>query len=71
MKLTSDEILALQDAVGNASLALKYLHLRICGDVEETTITEIHDIGVNLTDISERILKSHKPLTFRRNYDTP
>lgn len=66
MKITKEEILWLQDITGNSSLALKYIHSHINEIIDENILLEIARIGVNLTKISESVLKTHKPLSFGR-----
>ncbi len=67
MKITDNEILLLQDLVGNSSLSLKYLHGKIRKDITEETLLEIERIGQSLNNIIINILKTHKPLSFRRS----
>lgn len=65
MKITENEILLLQDIVGNSSLSLKYLHGKIHSDVNEETLLEISRIGKSLLTIADSVLRTHKPLSFR------
>ncbi len=66
MKITENEILLLQDIVGNSSLSLKYIHKRITKEIDENILLDIMRLGQSLTTISEGVLKTHKPLTFGR-----
>jgi len=65
MKITENEILLLQDIVGNSSISLKYLHDKIRSDVNEEILLEVSRIGKSLSTIADGVLRTHKPLSFR------
>lgn len=70
MKITKHEILLLQDVVGNASLALRYLHSKILPDIDDEIISEISEIGRNLTLTADSVIKTRRPLSARKIHDT-
>jgi len=65
MKISKEEMLVLQDVVGNSSLSLEFLHRKLLDEISEETLLSICRIGESLVSTSTAVLKTHKPLSFR------